>query len=121
MQIISLKMYSNENDCIIHVSPPASWILQINNVKSNIYYNYVIISCNNKKMYISIPNFDITFYELKNLINKKLDYSNEQIQLYYDNNIVNESIKLSDYNISCKSIIYVYIKNNDDFIINIKI
>ena len=114
-------MYSNENDCVIYVSPPASCILQVNNVKSNIYYNYVIIQINNKKMYISIPNFEITFYELKNLINKKFDYSNEQLQLYYDNTIVSESNKLSDYDISCKSIIYVYFKHTyeEDVVITI--
>jgi len=116
-------MYQDENDCIINVASPSTHALQINNVKSNIQLNYILISINYKKMYIFIPNFEITFHELKQIINKKFDIEINQVQLYHNNYVIIDSYSLSDYHITLKSMIYVYIKSNnqDDVIINVNI
>jgi hypothetical protein len=116
-------MYQDENDCIINVASPSTHALQINNVKPNIQLNYILISINYKKMYLSIPNFEITFHELKQIINKKFDIPINKIQLYYNNYVIIDSYLLSDYDITSKSMIYVYIKSNnqDDVIIHVNI
>ena len=104
-------MYQDENDCVINIA-------QINQ-----HMNYILISINYKKIYISIPNFEITFHELKKIINKKFDIPINQVQLYYNNSVIIDSYSLSDYHITSKSMIYVYIKSKyqDDVIINVNI
>ena len=76
----------------------------------------------NKRFFIKITNFVISVMELKNLIQTELNYSQYNIVLYSNGNYLDDSKRLSDYNITYKSIIHVILIENihiDHTIINV--
>jgi hypothetical protein len=96
------------------------------NNENNVDKCIQLLEFNKKSIYIPISNFSIKVIELKNIINKKLDYPIDHIQLYYNEKYIENSQSLLDYNITYKSIIHIVMKHDifknnwkDYFIINV--
>lgn len=130
----TLDISINENDdCRITILPHSEHSLQLSPVLTPIVntdpHMIEIREINKKSIFISISNFLITVEELKNIINKKLNYPIDQIQLYCNGRYIENSYSLHDYNITYKSIIHIISKldndtvksltNQDYFVINI--
>ena len=96
------------------------------NNENNVDKCIQLLEFNKKSIYIPISNFSIKVIELKNIINKKLDYPIDHIQLYYNGRYIENSNYLLDYNITYKSIIHIVMKHDifknslkDYFIVNV--
>jgi hypothetical protein len=102
-------LFNQEDEHCIAVSPIKQNMPQIVNSDPNIIQ---IKEFNKKSIFIKIHNFLITINELKEIIQKEYDYYEHNIILYSNGNYLDDSKKLVDYNITCKSIIHIILSNN---------
>jgi hypothetical protein len=105
---------NQEDECCILVSP----IKQ--NIYPEIYCDPNIIEIrefNDKRFLLKITNFLISVMELKKIIQIELNHLQYDIVLYSNGNYLDDSKRLVDYNITCKSIIHVI--SSENIIINI--